>query len=372
MPKHPLFCMSIHAFATLLAFTVLLSGCANSQVAAPGARAFVYVSNGGDNQLSVYRMDEVTGELAHVQTIDAGGNVGSQALHPTQRSLYVALRDIKAVGTFVINPVTGMLTHVATTPVMDNSAYLHVDPTGDWLFTASYLGNKVGVYPIAPDLTLMSDAVQIIDTDRNPHSIAITPDGDHVLFPCTGADRIWQMRWNARAGRMTPNGAGKVTVGEQDGPRHFAFHPSGKFVYFVNEKSSTVTAFHYDDKVGTISPIHSLSTLPADFTAHNFTADIHVTPDGLYLYATNRGHNSLAGYAIDTQTGRLTFIDRFETEDTPREFDIDPTGRFVYAAGENSDKLAAYRLDSKTGRLTRFATYEVGKNPSWVKVVRFQ
>jgi len=293
-------------------------------------------------------------------------------VHPTQRFLYAALRDIKSVGAFAIDPSTGMLTHVATTPVMDNPVYLHVDSTGNWLFTASYSGGKAAVYPIARNRTVMPDAAQVIDTDKNPHSIALTPDGRHVLFPCTGADTIWQMHWDAKARKMKPNAAGKITVGEKDGPRHFAFHPNAKFVYFVNEKSSTVTAFNYDAKSGTIAPIHTLPTLPDDFETRNTTADIHVTPDGKYVYSTNRGHNSLAGYAIDAKTGRLTFIDRFATEDTPREFDIDPAGRFVYAAGQKSNKLAAYRLDENTGRLSRFATYDVGKSPAWVKVVRFE
>jgi 6-phosphogluconolactonase len=145
------------------------------------------------------------------------------------------------------------------------------------------------------------------------------------------------------------------------------FHPTLPLVYCDNERGSSVTAYAFDEKTGTLTPGRTVSTLPADFTGNNTCADIALTPDARFLYASNRGHDSLAGFMVDEKTGALTPIGQFATEKTPRSFSIDPAGRFVYAAGQGSGKLAAYRLDAKSGALERFDTYEVGKEPAWVQ-----
>jgi 6-phosphogluconolactonase len=190
-----------------------------------------------------------------------------------------------------------------------------------------------------------------------------------VFVPHTGPNAIFQFRFDEQTGTLTANDPPKVTTPENTGPRHLAFHPSLNVVYFDNEQGSSVTAFRLDKSKGTLEPFQTLPTLPEGFSESNSCADLEITPDGRFLYASNRGHDSLAGFAIDPETGKMTSLGQFPTEKTPRSFNIAPDGKFVYAAGQGSGKLAAYRLDGENGKLTRFATYEVGNGPAWVQVV---
>ncbi|MGB0767457.1 MAG: lactonase family protein, partial [Phycisphaeraceae bacterium] len=155
------------------------------------------------------------------------------------------------------------------------------------------------------------------------------------------------------------------------GPRHYAYHPTLGIVYMVNELDSSVSAYQWNRQTGTLQRFQSLTTLPADFAERNTCADIHVTPNGKFLYASNRGHDSIAAYKLDDQ-GLMTFIDRFDTEAKPREFAIDLNGQYLYAAGLDSHKLAAYAIDANTGRLTRIGTYDTPEGPIWVEAVELE
>ncbi|MCA9156248.1 MAG: beta-propeller fold lactonase family protein, partial [Planctomycetales bacterium] len=191
-----------------------------------------------------------------------------------------------------------------------------------------------------------------------------------VFVPHTGPNRIYQFRFNETSGMLTANDPPFVQTPNRTGPRHVAFHPTQPIVYFDNEQGSSVTSYRLDTEQGTLSPIETLPTIPENFTENNSCARLQISSDGRFLFAANRGHDSLAGFAVDAKTGRLTALGQTPTEKTPRSFNIDPSSRFVYAAGQAADKLAAYRL-GEDGRLTRFATYEVGKTPWWVLTVRF-
>jgi len=150
------------------------------------------------------------------------------------------------------------------------------------------------------------------------------------------------------------------------GPRHLAFHQSLNIVYFANEFGSSVTAYRLNQAVGSLSKFQTLSSLPADFAGTNTGADIHLTPDGRFLYVSNRGHESIAAFSVDTITGALTSLGQFVTEKTPRSFAVDPSGKFLYAGGQGSGKIAAYRINRQSGQLAHFATYDAGKNPVWI------
>jgi 6-phosphogluconolactonase len=220
------------------------------------------------------------------------------------------------------------------------------------------------VYPIQNGI-VNSKAVQVMDAPMNPHMIKTDASGKYVLVPNKGADQVQQFIFN-KDGSLTPNTPSKVSFKQNTGPRHFTFNPSGDKVYVVNEISCTVDAFRYNKKEGTLAgPFQEITTKPSDFNSDNTCADIHITPNGKYLYASNRGHDSLAGYAVDQKTGILTPIGWFATEKEPREFAIDPSGEFVIAAGESSGRIALYRIKDG-GKLAQLKTYEVGHWPVWV------
>ena len=336
---------------------------------AQAERTVVYVSNGGSKDISIFDLDSASGALSARAPVPLDGNPGPLALSPDRKFLYAALRQSKSVQAFQLNPADGALTAAGTAAVNINPAYLIVDRTGRNLLAADYGGDRVAVFPIAADGSVAVAPVSDIATGRNPHSILADPANRFVFAPLCGADKVLQFRFDPATGKLDPNEVADVAFQPVDGPRHMAFHPKKDFAYVVNEKSSSVTALQYDPRKGTLTSLQTLPTLPKDFAGKNSCADIHITPDGKYLYASNRGHDSLAGYAIDESTGKLTSLGNTTTEKTPRSFAIDPTGKFVFAAGQGSHQLASYRIDAATGALQPLKTYATGQGPAWVLVV---
>ena len=179
------------------------------------------------------------------------------------------------------------------------------------------------------------------------------------------ANAIFQFRFDEDTGRLTPNAPARVAGGAGQGPRHLAFHPKKKIVYADNEQGSSVTAYRFDSEVGLLEPFQSLSTLPEDFTGENSTAQIHIHPEGRFLYVSNRGHDSIACFATDPRTGALTSLGQQPTEKTPRAFNLDPQGRFLFAAGLDSGRLAVYRI-GLDGMLEPIDISDLGHGPMWV------
>jgi 3-carboxymuconate cyclase len=185
------------------------------------------------------------------------------------------------------------------------------------------------------------------------HSVNLSADNRFVIVTDLGLDEALVYRFDAAKGTLTPNDPPYAKVEPGSGPRHFAFHPTGKYAYTINEIKSTVTAFRYDRAHGTLQPMQTVSTLPADFTGQNSTAEIAVDRQGKFLYGSNRGHNSIAVFAIDSHTGTLKPVEQTATQGkTPRNFAIDPTGAYLFAANQNSGNIVLFHIDQKTGRLT--------------------
>jgi 6-phosphogluconolactonase len=174
-----------------------------------------------------------------------------------------------------------------------------------------------------------------------------------------------QFRFDPQTGRLTPNSPLRVEQPERLGPRHYCFHATLDLVYFSNEQGCSVAAYRLDRATGTLAAEQTITTLPGGFTARNTCSQIHLTPSGRYLYVGNRGHNSIAGFAVDP-SGRLTGIGHASTEPVPSAFSVDPGGRFVFAAGSASGRLASYRINGETGALTPLTTYAVGQRPQAV------
>jgi 6-phosphogluconolactonase len=263
------------------------------------------------------------------------------------------------------------LTHLNTVAAGPDPAHLATDATGRFLFAAYYVDGKVTVHAIGADGRLSDKPVQSITTADKAHAIVPDPSNRFVFVPHTGANAIFQFTFDATTGRLSANTAPRLDTPKNTGPRHLVFHPSQPIAYVANEQGSSVTAYALDTKAGTLKPLQTLSTLPKEWQGVNACAEIKVHPAGRFLYVSNRGHDSIAGFALDDE-GKLTAIGQTPTEKTPRSFDLDPSGKFLFAAGEASGKLATYQIDGKSGALKLVNTMDVGKQPWWLLAVEMR
>jgi 6-phosphogluconolactonase len=330
----------------------------------------MYVSVSGDKALAIYKFDPASGELTAQDKVTLEEGPAPLAIDPKQNFLYAGIRPEGRVVTFRIDAKTGGLTPLGTTKVASDPVYLATDKTGGFLLTAYYGAAKAVVYPIQKDGVIGGEATSTMTTDKNPHSIQADPSNRFVYVPNTGADKILQFNLEAKAGTLTPCAVPQVATDAGRGPRHFWFHPKQQRVYFVNEKGSSVTGFDMDPSSGSLTAFQTIPTLPADWKGNNSCAHIETTPSGKFLYASNRGHDSIACYSVDATTGKLTSLGQQPTEKTPRAFTVDPTGNFLFVAGQMSNQLASYRIDQSTGLLQPMKVYAVGKGPAWVSIVK--
>ena len=334
------------------------------------ADTFLYVSMAPEQKIQIYRLDPADGKLAAVDAVSVDGAPGSLAVGPHKKFLYASLRTTNSLASFAIDLSTGKLKQVSTAalPKDENAAFVATDRTGAWLLSASYMAGKVVVQRLTDDRTIQTPAVQTVTTTKTAHCIATDPDNRWVFVPHVAPNAVYQFRFDAATGKLTE--AGQALGGApKAGPRHLAFHPDGKLAFTSDEEGSSITAYRFDAETG-LKPVQTLSTLPTDFKGKNTTAEVKVHASGKYVWVSNRGHDSLAGFAIDA-AGKLSALGQTPTEKTPRSFEIDPDGRFVFGAGEGSGKLAVYRVNQDSGQLTRIHTMNLGKSLTWVMAVKF-
>jgi 6-phosphogluconolactonase len=216
-------------------------------------------------------------------------------------------------------------------------------------------------------------AIQTDPSNRFAFVPHIANVNDNVLEPRRenpGPNMILQFKFDAQTGHLAANAPFRVEPAERLGPRHYCFHPARDVVYFSNEQGSSVTFYRLDPASGALSAAQTISTLPDGFSARNTCSQIHLTPSGRFLYVGNRGHNSIAGFAVDPASGHLTAIGQVPTEPVPGAFGLDPDGHFLFAAGTASGRLASYRVDQDSGALTALTTFAVGQRPAAVQAVR--
>ena len=363
-------------FLLLSLFLVL---CA-SAAPAPNKRQFLvyvgtYTEEGSTSKgIYAYRFDPNTAELTPVGLAAETTNPSFLAVHPNHRFLYAVNEVGKykgeksgAVSAFAIDRTTGKLTllnQVASRGA--DPCYITVDKTGKYVLVANYTGGSVVAFPVLEDGRLgeASSFIQHTGHGTDPqrqegphaHSIDLSPDNRFAIVDDLGLDETLVYRFDIAKGSLTLNDPQLyTTLAKADpgaGPRHFAFHPSGKFAYVVNEMGSTVSAFSYEGDRGVLRRLQTISTFPKDFSAHNDDAEIEVHPSGKFLYASNRGHDSIAVFAIDPDKGTLTQIEYAPTKgQTPRSFEIAPGGSLLFAANEKSDNIVVFRINPQTGRL---------------------
>ncbi|MBL8797074.1 MAG: lactonase family protein [Planctomycetia bacterium] len=333
------------------------------------ADTFVYVSKAPEKQIQVYRLDPTDGKLSAVESLPVEGAPGSLAVDPRKKFLFASLRDNSTLASFKLDPATGKLKLLSTValPKGENAAFVATDRSGRWLLSASYAAGKVVVHKINEDGVIQSPAVQTVETTKTAHCIAQDREGRFVFVPHVAPNAVYQFKLDPTTGKLTE--AGKAAGGaDKAGPRHLAFHPTANLAFASDETGSSITAYQFDANTG-LKPVQTLSTLPADFKDKNSTAEVKVHPSGKFVWVSNRGHDSLAGFAIDSN-GKLTALGQTPTEKTPRSFEIDPDGKYVLGAGEGSGKLAVFGVDPATGKLTRLHTQDVGKSLTWVLAVK--
>jgi 6-phosphogluconolactonase len=333
------------------------------------AGTFVYVSMAPEQKIQVYRLDPKEGKLTSVQVVAVEGAPGALAVDPQKKFLFASLRTTSKLASFAIDPSTGNLKPINTAalPEGENAAFVGTDRTGRFLLSASYAAGKVVVHRLDAG-KIQTPPVQTVTTVKTAHSTVTDRGNRWVFVPHVAPNAIYQFRFDAATGKLTE--VGKAPGGtKKAGPRHLAFHPTRRLAFSSDEQGSSITAYRFDPATG-LKPVQTLSTLPADFKGSNTTAEVKVHPSGKFVWVSNRGHDSLAGFAIDSK-GQLSALGQTPTEKTPRSFDVAPDGRWVFGAGEGSGKLAVFRVDADSGKLTRVHTYPVGKSLTWVLAVEF-
>jgi 6-phosphogluconolactonase len=351
----------------------------------------VYVGTygrGTGNGIFVCELDRKTGRLSPAKLAAEAVNPSFLAIHPSRRFVYAVgeMNDFDrnrsgAVSAFAVNPKTGQLKLInQQSSGGPGPCHLVVDATGNNVLVANYGGGSVACLPLKQDGSLIkaSTFIQHEGSSINPrrqqgphaHSINLDAGNRFAVAVDLGLDKVLVYRFDAKKGTLTPNDPPFVSVKPGGGPRHFAFHPSGKFAYTNNEITLTLTAFGYDAKQGVLNELQTLSTLPAGTPTKGFsTAEVRVHPTGKFVYVSNRGHNSIAIFTVDLKTGQLTAAGHESTRgETPRNFNLDPTGRFLLAANQSTNNVVVFRINRKTGQLT--ATGSEIKVPSPV-CIRF-
>jgi len=315
----------------------------------------------------VYRMNLATGALTQASVATLKSSPSFLAIDPKHKFLY-AVNEVNefngkkngGVTAFAIDQKTGALKQLNQQGAPGVPCHVSVHQSGKWVLIANYGGGNVALYPVKADGSLgeMSDVAQHTGKGADPrrqgephaHCIMLDAAGRYAFAPDLGLDKVMIYKLDTANGKFIANGFAQTKPAS--GPRHFDFHPNGKFAYVISELSSTVTAFAYDKAKGALTELQTLSALPEGFSGTSYCADIHVHPSGKFLYGSNRGHDSIVAYAIDGATGKLALIGHESTQGKyPRNFGIDPTGQWLLAANQNTNNIAVFRLDAQTGKL---------------------
>ena len=390
MPSFFRFRPCLLPFGTLL--LMMAAGCARLPGGSPAARpSLVYVgTNVGEaqaNTIFLYRLNPVTGGLTRLGAQPAGPNPTYLTMDAGHRRLYAVNEtgtfrgaSSGAVSAFAVDQRTGALSLLNQQPSKGASpCYVALDHSGKAVLVANYMGGNVSLLPVGADGALAAPTA----TDQHagsgphpnqtgPHAHCIVPDPANAFAFAVdlGTDQVVGYRLDVAQGRLTPLATPAFVARPGAGPRHLTFHPNGRRAYLINELNSTVTALDYDAATGHFRELQTLSALPAGNTGTNSCADIHVGRDGRFLYASNRGHNSIAVFAIDAAAGTLTPVQDVDTQgQTPRNFTLDPSGRLLLVANQNSNNVVTFRVDTKTGQLTPTGQTVEVPSPMFLQVV---
>lgn len=328
------------------------------------------ILQGKGEGIYVFRLDQASGALELISKTVGVANPSYLAFDGTQRFLY-AVNELKSyqdrptgtVSAFAADPATGQLEFLNRQPTHGTDpCHVLVDAKNKHVFVANFMSGSICVLPVRDDGSLgeACDFVQhqgaSIDPVRQngPHAHSVTLDraNRYAFVPDLGLDKLLIYKFDAKRGMLEPNGVPWIKMKPGAGPRHVALHPRDKFAYLINELNSTVAAMAFDCKTGAFQELQIVPTLPEGFRGDSTCADVQVSPSGMFVYASNRGHDSITIYRINQRTGRLTYVDHEATQGkTPRSLCIDPTGRFLLAANQDTDTIVTFRIHAPTGNL---------------------
>jgi 6-phosphogluconolactonase len=326
-----------------------------------------YVANAVSRDISVLELNQRDGTIRLIENVPAAGEVMHLAIGPDRKYLYASLTsDPHSVSSWGIDSSTGKLRPIQTVPAVDKMAYLFVDRSGRYLLGASYFGDKIAIYAVSARGEISPKPQFVIPTGKHPHCIVTDPSNTFVFVPTLGADAILQYRFVETNGELTPNSPPAVATKKGAGPRHLVFHPDRRRAFCTNELDGTVNMYDLS-RSGTLTLLGSVSVMPSGHKKKPWAADIHMSPDGQFLYASERSSSTIAAFRVNH--GTLTLIEHYPTEMQPRGFNIEPEGRYLLAVGEQSNALSTYEIDGRTGALRQRARVDVGQGPNWIAII---
>jgi len=343
--------------------------------------SLVYVSNAGDGDIGMYKLG-ADGSLEPGWRFKAGKPVGPMSVSPDKRFLVAAVRSQPFLAhSYRIERASGALEPIGTGALAESLPYIAFDRTGRWLLGASYSAHLVSVNPVGADGRIGAPQ-QVMQTARNAHAIITDRTNRFAFVPHLGTDQVFQFLFDAKTGRLAANTPPLLQLKAGTGPRHLVTSPDNRFVYLLNELTATVTTLSLSN--GVLKELDSASALPPDSrlvpgaprpsgrdVANDIWAsDIHVTPNGRFLYAAERTSSSIGAFSVDVGSGKITYLNSTPTEKQPRGFRIDPAGKFVVVSGEKSETLSTYAIEPG-GTLRHIGKFPTGKGSNWVEIVAF-
>jgi len=350
------------------------------------AATFVYVSNAEDGNIGVYTL-LADGTLQPGTRVDAAKIVMPMSVSPDKRFLFAGARSKPfTVFTYAIDGKTGALKQLSAGPLAESLPYIAIDRTGRYLLGASYGAHLVSVNAFSAKDGKVSEPKQVIPTARNAHAIITDNTNRYVFVPHLGTDQVFQFKLDAKTGKLSANTPPVVQLKSGSGPRHIIMSRDNRFAYLLNELTATVSTLALDLKTGTLTEVSTASALGPesklgpgmprpqpgrDVSNDIWASDIHVTPNGRFLYAAERTSSSIGAFSVEAASGKLTFLSSTPTEKQPRGFRIDPAGRFMVVSGEKSETLSTYAIDPSSGALRQIGKYPTGKGSNWVEIVSF-
>ncbi|GAB3987570.1 lactonase family protein [Spirosoma daeguense] len=321
----------------------------------------------GSEGIYVFEFDRKAGTMQPLQSVSNVKSPSFLALHPSGNYLYSVNEGADksgGVSSYAVDKATGKLQFLNSQSSLGaGPCHISVDKTGKTAFVSNYGGGSLAVLPIKSDGTLGEPTDKVQDEGSGPntkrqekahvHSATLAPDNRFLYVADLGIDKVNIYDIDLVNSKVKPANPAFASVSPGSGPRHFTFHPNGKYAYLVEELTSTVAAFTLNAKTGELTLIQdNVKTLPENFTEQNTSADIHIDPSGKFLYQSNRGYNGLAIFAIGND-GKLTKVGEQLTEGkTPRNFLIDPKGEYIFVAHQDTDNITIFKRDAKTGKLT--------------------
>lgn len=333
----------------------------------------VYVSNTDDGNIVAYELNSNNGKLSTKQTIAAGNNVMPLTVSPNHQMLYASVRaNPHAAVNFSINQNNGWLTPLSQARIQNDMCFISTDISGKYLISSSYGGSSITVSKITPNGETITNGAKTYPTGLHAHAVLMDATNKFLFVTNIGSDQILQMVFNQKTGEVTPNSPAVIKTKIGAGPRHLRFSPDNTFVYLLNEYDGTVNVYAFNKNKGTLEEKQSVLMSAHSFKEKPSAAEIQITPNGKYLYTSERRTNSLSLFKRHKGTGLLTYVESISTEKKPRSFTITPNGRYLLSAGQESAHISIYEIQPNTGRLRFLQRYLVGNNPSWIEIVELK